>query len=128
MKSAAKSVDMCMAIYSYDLMDESSLVHLRDRGVEVRVIMDSALTNQGFRALPFLEKMQESGIQVKLAQQNGLMHHKFVIVDNKILINGSINWTISGFFGNYEFVYMTEDKKVLEAFNGEFTKLWEFLN
>lgn len=56
------------------------------------------------------------------------MHHKFVIIDNKILISGSINWTKSAFFGNYENVLVTNETAIVTPFLNEFEKMWTQFN
>lgn len=54
-----------------------------------------------------------------------LMHHKFVIIDGKILITGSTNWTMSAFFGNYDNILVTDQLSLVMQFELEFEKLWE---
>jgi len=56
------------------------------------------------------------------------MHHKFVIIDNNILISGSINWTKSAFFGNFENVLVTNESAIVEPFINEFERIWAMLN
>ena len=53
------------------------------------------------------------------------MHHKFVIVDGKTLINGSFNWTRQAVFGNNENVLITSDDLIVSKFKQEFNKLWD---
>ena len=54
-----------------------------------------------------------------------LMHHKFAIVDGKVLINGSFNWTRQAITGNQENLIITDDKAITPLFVTEFQKLWE---
>ena len=52
------------------------------------------------------------------------MHHKFFIVDNEILMAGSLNLTRTALVGNNEFVICTSDRSIVEPFKIEFDKLW----
>ena len=53
-----------------------------------------------------------------------LMHHKFAIVDNTILITGSFNWTMQAVMGNKENIIVTSEPLLLQPFVEEFKKLW----
>ena len=52
------------------------------------------------------------------------MHHKFAIVDRKVVVQGSANWTQQAFFGNSENIIVTNQIELVSAFINEFEKLW----
>jgi phosphatidylserine/phosphatidylglycerophosphate/cardiolipin synthase-like enzyme len=56
-------------------------------------------------------------------KEKAKMHVKMSIVDNKYLIIGSANYSYSAFFKNYEYILITEDKKLIKKFNKFFYKL-----
>ena len=53
------------------------------------------------------------------------MHHKFVIVDGYLLINGSFNWTRQAITGNHENILITDDSQLVRPYKQEFEKLWK---
>ena len=53
-----------------------------------------------------------------------LMHHKFCIIDNNIVMTGSFNWTMQAIMGNNENVIITSELEVVNPFVSEFEKLW----
>ena len=64
---------------------------------------------------------------------SGLMHHKFMVVDNKIVLTGSTNFTVSGVHGdldnlatrgNVNHLLRIENTKVAELFTEEFNYMW----
>ena len=64
---------------------------------------------------------------------SGLMHHKFMVVDNKIVVTGSTNFTVSGIHGdldnlatrgNVNHLLRIENTKVAELFTREFSYMW----
>lgn len=56
------------------------------------------------------------------------MHHKFAIVDKKMLITGSLNWTTQAIQNNRENVLIVEDAEYVEPFLAEFERIWEEYN
>lgn len=56
------------------------------------------------------------------------MHHKFVIIDNNILITGSTNWTMAAFFGNFENLMVTNESRLVKPFINEFENIWAMLS
>ncbi|KAJ1096606.1 hypothetical protein NDU88_001741 [Pleurodeles waltl] len=77
---------------------------------------------------PFLECCLFGGIIVRHDQDTGYMHHKFAVVDKKILITGSLNWTSQAIQGNKENILVVDDTVIVQAFIDEFEKLWELYN
>ena len=66
-------------------------------------------------------------IPVEIDDARGHMHHKFCIVDHKLIITGSYNWTKSAANKNYENILINSDSKVVKSFQSEFDKLWKNL-
>jgi len=52
------------------------------------------------------------------------MHHKFVIVDNRLIAFGSFNWTSQAVACNNESLIITNDAHTVAPFCKEFEKLW----
>ena len=64
---------------------------------------------------------------------SGLMHHKFMVVDNKIVVTGSTNFTVSGVHGdlnnllsrgNLNHLLRIENARVADLFTEEFDYMW----
>jgi len=52
------------------------------------------------------------------------MHHKFAIIDNRILLTGSYNWTFSANHRNDENLMVIDDPEIIEIFQNQFVNLW----
>ncbi|XP_057377468.1 uncharacterized protein LOC130699181 [Daphnia carinata] len=120
LKSAKKSIDI--AVYCISCFEIADVVLQRHKvGVRVRVItdlsMEAAFGSQNHRFM-------KDGIRVQINKPPFLMHHKFVIIDDKVLCFGSFNWTSQAVTGNNESVVVTNDPWVVEPFCAEFKKLW----
>ena len=59
-------------------------------GVNIRLIVDSEYMFVTGSKVPILA---QAGVKVIHDHTTGLFHHKFAIIDHKILITGSLNWT-----------------------------------
>lgn len=66
-----------------------------------------------------------TGTKVRTKVSDNLMHHKFVIIDDDILITGSANWTMQALFGNTENIIITNHSVLVKRFVDEFKKLWD---
>lgn len=55
---------------------------------------------------------------------DGYMHNKFVIIDQSIVITGSANWTMNGFFGNFENVIISNESSLVQSFLTNFETVW----
>lgn len=52
------------------------------------------------------------------------MHHKFAIIDNKLLLFGSLNWTRLGIYNNWDNICITSSKEMIDQFRVLFNSLW----
>ena len=53
------------------------------------------------------------------------MHHKFALIDQRVLVNGSFNWTRSATEYNQENILVTDEQGLVAAYLREFESLWE---
>ncbi|XP_014472364.1 PREDICTED: mitochondrial cardiolipin hydrolase [Dinoponera quadriceps] len=119
--SATHTLDVCIFSLTCQFLREA-IFAARERGVGVRFITnDSTMTNAGTTVLKYF--LEDIRIQCRDSPIY-LMHHKFCVIDNRILITGSANWTLSAFFGNCENIIITDDSEIVQKFQDEFTKLW----
>eukprot|EP01097_Dermamoeba_algensis_P008098 TRINITY_DN5266_c0_g1_i2.p1 TRINITY_DN5266_c0_g1~~TRINITY_DN5266_c0_g1_i2.p1 ORF type:complete len:156 (+),score=26.63 TRINITY_DN5266_c0_g1_i2:48-515(+) len=119
-KNAKSSLDICV----YTITDNrisKVLIDLHKKGVKVRVITDDEKADDlGSDVQEFIK----AGIPVKVDRSPFFMHHKFVVIDNSILLNGSFNWTKGACFNNRENIMVTNDPAFVKPFDKEFEKLW----
>jgi len=52
------------------------------------------------------------------------MHNKFAIIDNRILLTGSYNWTFSANHRNDENLMVIDDPDIITRYQNYFEKLW----
>ena len=52
------------------------------------------------------------------------MHNKFAIIDNRILLTGSYNWTFSANHRNDENLMVIDDPEIIARYQNQFEKLW----
>lgn len=76
------------------------------------------------RFLLTLVSVCSTGICVRCDTGSVYMHHKFVLVDGRRLITGSLNWTMTAVQGNLENVIVTEERDLVRPFVVEFQRLW----
>ena len=93
----------------------------RERGVKVRVYLDQDQVDYKYSQSRFLV---QKGIKARISTNNYIMHNKFAIIDNRILLTGSYNWTFSANHRNDENLMVIDDPDVIARYQNYFEKLW----
>lgn len=86
-----------------------ALLRAKDRGVDVRVILDGNVTSHQYSPADFFAN---SGIDVKLDYAHALAHNKVMIVDGETVITGSFNFTKAAETKNAENVLIVQDREL----------------
>ena len=68
------------------------------------------------------ELIENENVELSLVEYPHLLHHKFVIIDDNLLITGSYNWTRFS-SKNYENMVVIKDEEIVEQFKDEFNEL-----
>lgn len=116
-QTAKKTVQVAMFTFTREDLAES-LIEARDRGVKVEVVIDKGTAINASKKIVAL--LQKKKIPVVLCDKGGLMHHKFVLIDDKTLAHGSANWTKAAFEKNDDYIMIMTNlsapqKKVIHA-------------
>lgn len=88
-------------------------------GVAVELILEYDSQNIQPRGLDFQKWIKLGGL-LYAYRDTALMHHKFALVDDRLLLTGSYNWTYTG---NAENLVVMDDPGLIAAFHGEFNRL-----
>lgn len=96
-RSAQSSIRIALFTWTHPALIEE-VIAAHQRGVEVSVIIDMH-SSLGASAKA-VQKMKEEGVSVFISQGVQLMHHKFLWIDEEMLLMGSANWTKSAFDKN----------------------------
>lgn len=123
--AAEKSIDVCVFAFT-DARLVEVLVNAHKRGVRVRMIVDDRMTLMTSSKAAY---MIEQGVEVMMDNSPFHMHHKFALVDDRVLLSGSFNWTVQAQRSNRENIQITSESSMIRAFREEFDKLWaEYAN
>ena len=120
-KAAKGTIDLAAYAFSSKYLG-NALTAAQKRGVKVRIILDRDNADQSYSIDEWLiqQEIDTRFIQVK----SGCMHHKFMIIGNKMLMMGSYNFTNESEFRNYEAALFTNSKPLIKTFATEFERLW----
>ncbi|KAI9320018.1 hypothetical protein BX666DRAFT_2132141 [Dichotomocladium elegans] len=120
--SAKITLDVCI----YSLTDDTTadcLIAAKKRGVDIRIITDDAQAASKYADATRLQR--DYGIPYKDDNSPSYMHNKFAVIDGKVLINGSFNWSRNARFKNRENIMITNIPEAVKQFQDEFEKLWK---
>lgn len=95
-----------------------------EEGVRIEMIINNDLINNGGYCLNLNELARMENVELSLVEYPHLLHHKFVIIDDELLITGSYNWTRFS-AKNYENMVVLSDESTVEKFRREFNELVE---
>ncbi len=119
-RNALNAVDICVFTITDDrITDEIIAAH--NRGVQVRILTDNDKTEDRGSDIA---KFRQAGIPVRIDESPFHMHHKFAIIDQQRLLNGSYNWTRSAADSNEENLVDCGEPELLARFQKEFDDLW----
>jgi phosphatidylserine/phosphatidylglycerophosphate/cardiolipin synthase-like enzyme len=116
--TARLTVDV--AIYSLSLNSiRDALIRAHKRGVQVRMVMESDNLD---RSDP--QKLKDAGIPILGDRREGLMHDKFVVIDNSEVWLGSMNFTDSGGYTDNNNLMRIHSVKMAENYTKEFEEMF----
>jgi len=115
-----------MFAFTFDKLGEILLLK-QQRGCKIRVITDVSREDNENDIIPQLKakgiKVRERALNKK-DKYTPKMHNKFVIIDDKMVIHGSANWTVAAFLHNSEAMTISYEPNLINSFRAYFEKQW----
>jgi phosphatidylserine/phosphatidylglycerophosphate/cardiolipin synthase-like enzyme len=124
---AQKTIDVLMHHFVFDDL-VTELAKAAERGVRVRVIVNVADRAEVSGAK--WDRLLAAGGQLRFKQDNDgiyqLMHHKLAVIDDRVVVNGSGNWSGSAFFKNFENYVRYRDPRISRPYKALYDRLWQW--
>jgi phosphatidylserine/phosphatidylglycerophosphate/cardiolipin synthase-like enzyme len=109
-------------IYSLTLSGVTdALVAAKNRGVDVKIVMDSTQANYQYSQYA---NLRAAGLNVRLSKGAYEMHDKITIIDGHIVITGSFNYTADSNYNNDENLLVLDSQALAAAYEQEFQVVW----
>jgi len=99
----------------------NAIIEAKNRGVSIKIITDA--TSSGTTHSKNT-KLRESGVALKYENFAGKLHNKSIIIDDEIVITGSMNFSNSGENKNDENCLIIENKEIAKFYREYFEYLW----
>ena len=116
LQNAEYSVDIAVA-WLTDKWIINTLSNLLDKDVGIRILYNNDVYD-------LFQMLYNKGAEIRCSKD--LMHNKFCIIDNSVVINGSYNWTSNANLNNHEniTIFYNEDE-IVDSFQEEFERLFD---
>jgi mitochondrial cardiolipin hydrolase len=120
LQNAKSSILLCIFTIT-DARLAEELIKCHKNGVKVKIITDDDKTKDHGSEIATLEK---AGIPVKIDHSRYHMHNKFGIIDGRVAMTGSFNWTYTASEHNQENLLTTTNFDIVRQYQDEFNRLW----
>jgi len=117
---AKQSIDVCVFTITDNRLS-AALLAAHKRDVAVRIISDDDKSGD---LGSDVHELKAQGLAVKLDTSPFHMHHKFALFDQRVLVNGSFNWTRSASDKNQENIMLLSDAGLIAQCAEKFEQLW----
>lgn len=117
---ANQSIHVLIYIFTLQNIAEA-LISAHGRGIEVKVVFDkSQVAGSAQYGL-----LKASGIDVRYdTNPNGILHDKIAIIDDRVVLTGSFNWTGSAENSNNENLIVVRSPDVASKYEVQFQRIW----
>jgi len=112
-----------IAMYTFtDREIAQAVIRAKDRGVDIKIYLDHSQVNAKYSKSRYFVN---NGIEdIRISSNNYIMHNKFAVIDNKIVITGSYNWTASAGERNDENLLVIDNENIIKKYQNQFNNLW----
>lgn len=115
---AQVSIRVIMAWFTNEVLFDK-LLEKHNQGVDVEI----SIYDDGVNKKHGVDITKLPHKRIKRGKRGGLMHDKFCVIDNQIVLTGSYNWTDNAEFRNDENITVEHDQTQATKFSVEYRRL-----
>lgn len=119
-QKANQNIFLAMAWFT-DRDIANAIIAAKNRNITVDIILSSNAQNETVKQM-----FRDSNVSIhafETGDERGMMHHKFCLIDNKISINGSYNYSYNASNNNVENIQVSDDPNTYRQLFAEFERL-----
>ncbi|HLD95131.1 MAG TPA: phospholipase D-like domain-containing protein [Alphaproteobacteria bacterium] len=120
-----KDTKKSLKVQAYSLKDEEviqALITLKKEGKDVQVLLDKEHLHG--KSKKTINDFKKASIEVKIEKTHGLSHNKVMIVDERLVVTGSYNFSVGAYKRNSENILLINDSQIAKSYLENFEKLW----
>jgi len=120
-QSAQTSIEFMAFTFTQDKLG-TAMIDRKKTGVNVRGVFEATGSDTEFSEMTLLYCAKA------LVRQDGnpaFLHHKVIIIDNRIVITGSLNFTDNADENNNENVLIIDNADIARLYTQEFQRVWD---
>ncbi len=120
LQTSTKTLDIAIYAITHPHI-VAAIVAAKTRGVQVRMVVDR---QQSTGTSSLVSQLRAAGINLRIGNEQGIMHDKYSIVDRRTLEAGSFNYTNNATLMNAENQIYLNDPTTVAKYEANFTLLW----
>ncbi|RVE50614.1 hypothetical protein evm_004738 [Chilo suppressalis] len=124
MESAKKTVHVCMPGIHNPAIQGRLVELIMKKNIKARIIIDRSGYNESTEFL--LQELKEVGAEIRSLDNEAInkMQHKFCLVDDEVLMTGTLNWGNDRSSDHWNYVYITNKTQLVEPVKKGFYQMW----
>ncbi|EAR87695.1 phospholipase D1 (macronuclear) [Tetrahymena thermophila SB210] len=123
---AKKELKICVFTFTNTAIATAILKKVENEKIKVRIITDDVQNEGKFSIVDVLQYASDDLIKFRTdLNKDAHMHHKYVVIDDKMIATGSFNWTSAAVLKNNENLLLIKNQKLAKIYSKNFEELWE---
>lgn len=123
LKKARKTISIAVAWINFRLYTDV-FKELTDKGIKINILSTNSRSN--IQQTPLIDELRNYGVNIRLCtmpRNTNHMHHKFAIIDDATILNGSFNWSENAKKSFENLTIIRNETEVVSSFIQEFEKI-----
>lgn len=121
-EKSTKSIKIAVTWFTNHELYSSLLKKLENPNFNLDIIVLNDRINNKLEGVNFQELINQNA-NFYYSENENMVHHKFCVIDDKIVITGSYNWTYYAENRNWENIVIISDEDIVKGFISEYDKI-----